>query len=84
MEKPFNAQEELSNARKARAIRRKRITWCRSKLSKYRAELVLMRNAGAKYADLQFWLRKSKRVKVARSSIMRFLKKSKVLSELGV
>jgi len=83
MEKPFNAQEELSKVHEARATRRKRITWGRSKLSKYRAELVLMRNAGAKYADLQFWLRKSKRVKVARSSIMRFLKKPKVITEVG-
>lgn len=83
MNNNFDAAGVLLGIRESRAVRRKRITWGRSKLSKYRAELVLMRNAGAKYADLQFWLRKSKRIKVARSTIMRFLKKPKVLTELG-
>lgn len=67
--------------REARAIRRKRTTWGRSKLGKYQAELMQLRHAGATYADLQYWLRKEKRVKVARSTIMRFLTKSHISVE---
>jgi hypothetical protein len=83
MENQFNAAEELCKVQEARAVRRRRSTWGKSKLSKYQAELVQLRQAGAKYADLQFWLRKEKRVKVDRSSIMRFLKKLAVEPEVG-
>lgn len=83
MESQFNAAEELCKVREDRAARRRRSTWGKSKLSKYQAELIQLRRAGAKYADLQFWLRQEKRVKVDRSSIMRFLKKASAEPGMG-
>ena len=69
--------------REARTVRRKRTTWGKSKLSRYQAELVKLQQAGATYADLQYWLRKERRVKAARSTIMRFLTKSHIAVEAG-
>ena len=69
--------------REARSVRRKRTTWGKSKLSRFQAELVKLWQAGATYADMQYWLRKEKRVKVARSTIMRFLAKSHIAVEAG-
>lgn len=79
----FNAEGALKKVREARAIRQRRNTWGKSKLSRYQAELVQLLQAGAKYADLQFWLRKEKRVKVARSTILRYLKQVSAGAKTG-
>ena len=71
----FNAVEELEKVRAAREVRRRRVTWGKSKLSKHRAELVKMQAAGGSLSDLVFWLRRTKRVKVCGTTVMRFLKK---------
>jgi type II secretory pathway component PulM len=70
---PFNAQKILSELKQFK-ITRKRPRYVRSRLHKYRAELVALRLAGASFADLALWLRQSKRIKVAHTTVMRFLK----------
>lgn len=70
----FDAIEALTNIHEyRRTIRRKR--YARSKLSRYQAELVKLRKAGASYGDLVVWLKKEKRMKTTHTTIMRFLKK---------
>ena len=66
---------ELEKVKKMRKDKRKRRTWAKSKLQKHYCELFQLRSAGAKYVELQIWLKDFKRVKVERSTIMRFLKK---------
>ena len=72
----FDAKDELTKILKERKVRKKRITWGKSRLNKYRAELLQLRNEGASYGDLRFWLRKEKRISIDRSNIMRFLNKN--------
>ena len=70
----FDARAEVERIRSLRAeARRKRFH--KSRLDKYRAELVAMRQVGASCADLAKWLRVTHRCKINRSSIDRFLKK---------
>ena len=70
----FDPQEELKRIRALRAdARRKRFR--KSKLDKYRTELVAMRRIGASCADLAEWLRITHRCKINRSSIARYLQK---------
>lgn len=71
----FSADAVVSQIRDARAVRSRRRTWGKSRLHKHLAEIVKLREAGATYVDLQYWLRKEKRVKIDRSNIMRFIKK---------
>lgn len=73
----FVAEAVLSQVKEARSVRRKRRTWGKSVLTKYLTELIRLREAGASFADLQFWLRTEKRVKVVRTTIMRALDKAK-------
>jgi hypothetical protein len=63
---------EIIRARRAEARRK---LYRKSRLDKYRAELVAMKQAGASCADLAEWLRVHHRCKVNRSSIDRYLKK---------
>lgn len=70
----FNAQAEVESIRARRAEARRKL-YRKSRLDKYRAELVAMKQAGASCADLAEWLRVHHRCKVNRSSIDRFLKK---------
>ncbi len=58
----------------------KRKPYRKSKLDKFRAELVSLREHGASLAELQAWLRIKKRVKTERSTISRYLVQ---LSALG-
>lgn len=70
----FDAKETLTNIQQyRRTIRRQR--YARSKLQRYRAELVQLRQAGASYGDLIMWLKKEKRMKTTHTTVMRFLKK---------
>ncbi len=70
----FNPLLEVQLIRNRRSEARRKL-YHKSRLDKYRAELVLMRLAGASCADLAEWLRIKRRCKVNRSSIDRFLKK---------
>jgi hypothetical protein len=72
-QKQFDADATLSAVRAARAQVRHRRTWGKSRLVTHRAELVQLRRAGGSFADLVHWLRAEKRVKVARSTVSRYL-----------
>lgn len=66
-------ETELAQIRQQRrAARRKR--YYRSRLDRYRAELVALRRAGATLAEIAAWLRR-RRIKVACSTICRYLAK---------
>jgi len=84
MEDDFKAANELAKIREDRKMLRKRCTWGKSKLTKYRAELIKLRESGASYGDLEYWLRNKKRVKIDCSNIQRFLKKDiSILDQKG-
>ena len=70
----FDAQTEVEQIRLRRAEARRKL-YRKSRLDKYRAELVAMKQAGASGADLAEWLRVNRRLKVHRSSVDRCLKK---------
>ena len=70
----FDAQAEVEGIRDRRAVARRKL-YRKSRLDKYRAELVTMRQVGASCADLAEWLRVRHRLKMNRSSIDRYLKK---------
>ena len=76
----FDAQAEVELIRARRAEARRKL-YRKSRLDKYRAELVAMKQAGASCADLVEWLRVSHRCKVNRSTIDRYLKKLPELRE---
>ena len=57
-------------ARRA-AVRKQR--YRSSKLTRYRAEIVTLRLAGASYRELAFWLRRDYRLRVNHSTIRRYL-----------
>jgi len=69
----FDATSELAQIRKDRAIR-KRKRYAKSKLDKFKFEVLSLRREGASLADIQIFLRDKKLV-VALSSIQRYLKK---------
>jgi len=69
----IRAQEELAKIRELRSIARRQ-PYRRSRLMRYRAELVALRRAGASYPDLVVWLRTEHRVKVSHTTVMRYLK----------
>ncbi len=75
----FNAQIEVEQIRARRTEARRKL-YRKSRLDKYRAELVAMKRAGASCADLVEWLRLLHRCKVNRSSVDRYLKKLPELS----
>ena len=70
----FNAQAEVAKIRQRKEIGKQK-HYHKSRLQHYRAELVQMRKAGASYPELALWLRTEKRIKVAHTTTMRFLKK---------
>jgi len=76
----FNAQAEVESIRARRAEARRKL-YRKSRLDKYRAELVAMKQAGASCADLAEWLRVNHRCKVNRSSVDRYLRKLPELNE---
>ncbi len=69
----FNAPEALSEIREQRATKRRR-SFRRSRLARYRSELVALRKHGASFHELAAWLR-SKRVKVSHTTVLRYLAK---------
>jgi hypothetical protein len=70
----FDAHVEVERIRARRAEARRRL-YRRSRLDRYRAELVAMRRAGASCADLVEWLRIKHRCRINRSSVDRYLRK---------
>lgn len=70
----FDAQAEVKRIRSLRAETRRKL-FRKSRLDRYRAELVAMKQVGASCADLALWLRITHRCKINRSSIDRYLKK---------
>ena len=77
----FDACDELAKIKEFRRMaRRKRSRF--SKLMPYRQELVELRRAGATITDLVLWLRKNKRLRVAASTVSRYLQKLPELQEV--
>lgn len=70
----FDATNELENLRRHCGARRKS-HYQRSRLNKWRAELVAFNKAGASLREIALWLRKNKRINISHSTIMRYLKK---------
>ncbi len=76
----LNAQEELARIRHHKALSRRK-SYRVSRLTRFRAELVELRRAGASYPELATWLRRQKRVKVSHTTVMRYLKKLPEMAE---
>jgi hypothetical protein len=68
----FNPLQELKKVKEIRAIHRRK-QYRKSRLERYRLELVLMRRAGGSCQDLSTWLRLKHRLKINRSTIDRYL-----------
>jgi hypothetical protein len=74
MKQQFNATEELAETRRLKHIGRKRY-YHKSRLDKYRAEMVALWKEKASYREIQLWLRKKNHIKVSHTTIMRYLNK---------
>ena len=68
----FDPVKELLEIKEHRDMMKRRL-FRRSKLEKYRAELVAMRQAGASAQDLVIWLKIKHRLKIHRSNVDRYL-----------
>jgi len=71
MSTEFNPIAELASLTEQQ-VKRRRKTYRPSKLTRFRAELVALRQAGASLTHLTLWLAK-RRIRVARSTILRYL-----------
>ena len=69
----FDAVAEVERLKNQKAVTRKRV-YRRSRLEKYRGELVAMKRAGASATELKLWL-EEKRVKVHLTTVTRWLDK---------
>lgn len=70
----MDVQATLNGIRHYRQLCR-RVGYRRSRLEKFRAELVVLRRGGASYPELVIWLRQAKRLKIAHTTVMRYLKR---------
>ena len=70
----FDAERELRRIRMLRAQARRRM-YRKSRLERYRAELVAMKQIGASCSDLVGWLRVNHRCKINCSTVGQYLKK---------
>ncbi len=77
---PQHAGAILDDMRARRAVVRRQ-RYRSSKLTRYRAELVTMRLAGASYREIAHWLRRDHRLRVAPTTIRRYLIKLPELQE---
>jgi len=68
----------FSKIKSRRKTTRKKKLYATSKLNKYRAQIERARAAGLTLKEVQFFLRKEKRMLVSISAIARFLKKHNV------
>ncbi len=72
----FDVQAELSALKaQTKAIRKRNYSTRKSRLDKYTHQLLALRQGGATTAELQRWLRHNKRIKVAHSTVLRWLEK---------
>lgn len=69
----FNAQAVIESIRARRSDARRKL-YRKSRLDKYRSELVALKQAGASCADLVEWLKVAHRCKINRSSVDRYIK----------
>ena len=70
----FDARTELAELRRQTAeIRRRRYT--KSRLDRYRGELIQLRRNGASVAELQRWLR-DHRIRIVHSTVARWVTKN--------
>ncbi|KXI20923.1 hypothetical protein AS132_23885 [Photobacterium sanguinicancri] len=73
----FDVQCELSALKaQTQAIRKRAYSARKSRLDKYKFELLALHHAGANTAELQRWLRTNNRIKVAHSTVLRWLDKN--------
>jgi hypothetical protein len=75
---PHDAATALARLRARRAIARKQ-RYRPSKLQRYRVALVALRQAGASYRELAYWLRREHYVRVDPTTIRRYLLQSPLL-----
>lgn len=68
----MNTQESFT--RMVKTIKAERGSYA-SRLTPFKHELIKLRQAGATYADLVFWLQKHHQIKVVQSTISKFLNK---------
>ena len=72
----FNVQDELSALKsQTKAIRKRSYSARKSRLDKYKFELLELKKSGATCSELQRWLRQRKRIKVAHSTVLRWIEK---------
>jgi arginine repressor len=76
----FDADEQLMQVRSRRAIARRRRRY-RSRLDRFRAEIVELRHIGASIAELTAWLH-ARRCCVAASTVSRYIRKLPELSRV--
>jgi len=74
MTQRFDAAVELSALKEQRKIMRQQ-TYRKSRLLKFRTEIVGLKKAGASLHDIALWLRQKKRIKVSHTTVMRYLAK---------
>lgn len=70
----FDATVALKKIRQHKSICRRK-SYQYSRLTKLRAEIVLLRKAGASYREITLWLRREKRIKTTHTTVMRYLEK---------
>jgi hypothetical protein len=68
----IDPKSELERIKRDMSARKNRRTWSNSKLQKFHAELVQLRQTGASLAQLRFWLR-THRMSAAITTIRNFL-----------
>lgn len=72
----FNVQNELLALKaQTKTIRKRSYSARKSRLDTYRTPLLELYQAGATCAEIQRWLRSNKRIKVAHSTVLRWLEK---------
>lgn len=71
----FNSQATLARIRQEKAIQRKRSYYPHSRLDRFNGEILALRAEGASASEVQLWLRKECRTKVALSTVTRWLAK---------
>ncbi|MDE1240525.1 hypothetical protein, partial [Vibrio aestuarianus] len=72
----FDVQSELSALKdQTQAMRKRSYSARKSRLDKFKFQLLELHQAGATGAELQRWLRANKRIKVAHSTVLRWLEK---------
>lgn len=72
----FDVQSELATLKaQTQSIRKRSYSARKSRLDKHTLQILELHKAGATTAEIQRWLRSNKRVKVAHSTILRWLEK---------